>query len=1176
MITSYNFPPASLRIVHQSCPLKYTCLFLFLLFVLSDSTYTYVIHDTLQFQGCRARNCTGIRKKIVPSETALSNARFVALILRCAVSLILCYLFLMIIIISGDIHPNPGPIPQNTSSPNSSFSSISSIDTSNYFSFIHYNVQSILTKLDILLTEFKDFDILAFSETWLGTSIPTEDLLLDSFHTPERKDRPNDNHGGVILYVKNKYYYKRRSDLEIQGVESIWIEIYQSPHPLLFGVFYRPPNTNLAQHSSIIDSIHLAFDTGIQNIIFTGDFNLNIHNVLSNRKINALCRDLSLTQHISEPTHYTESSQSTLDLIFSSNLDILYKAGVCDPVLDQDIRFHCPIYGLLKTNKTRDHSFTRLIWSFDRGDYTLLKSKALEVDWDMRKSNNIDTYASNITETISSLAHSAIPNRKVYIRPSDPPWFSSGLRSLIRLRKRAYHKAKRSNTPTDWALFRKLRNRVVENIRTSKHAHLSSLVEKLNADSKKNKSWWSCLKAFIKPNDFSGSTIPPLQLQGSFISDDVAKANHLNNFFVNQSVLDETITDPFPELPILTYCPLSNIHVTPLDVEDALKTLPVGKAPGPDGINNRILIELHSELSHPLCDLFNRSLSDSTFPDIWKKANVHPLFKSGDKSLARNYRPISLLDSLGKVFERIVFKHLFNYLRSNNILTPLQSGFVPGDSTVNQLVYLLDTISASVDSGKEVRAVFCDISKAFDRVWHSGLLYKIKSIGITGPLLNWFASYLTGRRQRVVLPGVASGWGELKAGVPQGSILGPLLFLIFINDIVTGIDSNIRLFADDTSLFLTADDPVSCANVIQSDLLQISSWANKWKVNFNPNKTETVIFSRKVNPPVHPTLQMLDTDVASVEHHKHLGLHLSHDLRWSHHIDYILSKAYYRLNIMRRLKFTLDRNSLETIYISFIRPILEYSDVLFDNCTIQEARDLESVQHEAARIVTGTTKLVSIDKLTAEVRWESLENRRRKHKLVFLYKMLHNLSPSYLTDMNPSTPLANSNYNMRRSDTYQQPRSRTNVYYNSYLPSAIRDYNELDVSIRSALTLTSFKRRLNSNVISVPKYFYAGNRRNQILHARLRTNCSSLANDLFSKNIVNSPFCACGHVETTSHYLLNCQRYVNFRRDLEDAVTMHTSFTLNTLLFGDQSLSNEQNICIFSAVHNYISRTQRF
>ncbi len=230
-----------------------------------------------------------------------------------------------------------------------------------------------------------------------------------------------------------------------------------------------------------------------------------------------------------------------------------------------------------------------------------------------------------------------------------------------------------------------------------------------------------------------------------------------------------------------------------------LKSLSVGKACGPDAVNNKILCELASQLSVPLCNLFNASLESSYFPESWKEANVSPLFKSGDPSLVNNYRPISLLSTIGKVFEKIVFKHLYNYLQDHNLLTPLQSGFVSGDSTVNQLTYLYTVFSEAIDSGKEIRAIFCDISKAFDRVWHKGLLFKLQSSGISGHLLNWFSSYLTRRKQRVVLPGVYSSWTTIKAGVPQGSILGPLLFLVYINDIVHNIGANIRLFADDTT-----------------------------------------------------------------------------------------------------------------------------------------------------------------------------------------------------------------------------------------------------------------------------------------------------------------------------------------------------------------------------------------
>ena len=213
--------------------------------------------------------------------------------------------------------------------------------------------------------------------------------------------------------------------------------------------------------------------------------------------------------------------------------------------------------------------------------------------------------------------------------------------------------------------------------------------------------------------------------------------------------------------------------------------------------------ETAESISEPLTNLFKKSLETSRVPDIWKIANVSSIHKKDDKSSIENYWPISLISSVGKIFEKVIYKHVHYHLLDNEVITTFQSGFTRGDSTVNQLVDIYNTLCLkALDDGKEVHAVFCDISKAFDRVWHRGLIAKLHHYGICGSLLEWFKSYLANRLQRVVLPGGKSEWKEIKAGVPQGSILGPLLFNIYINDIVCDIQSSIRLFADDTTLYI--------------------------------------------------------------------------------------------------------------------------------------------------------------------------------------------------------------------------------------------------------------------------------------------------------------------------------------------------------------------------------------
>ena len=528
----------------------------------------------------------------------------------------------------------------------------------------------------------------------------------------------------------------------------------------------------------------------------------------------------------------------------------------------------------------------------------------------------------------------------------------------------------------------------------------------------------------------------------------------------------------------MPHCPTHNVlseldslALDPEEVLSILKSLPVGKAVGPDGVSNRILKELADQIGEPLTCLFNQSLAKGLVPEGWKKSHVSPIPKNEDTSLPSNYRPISLLSNIDKAFERCIFKHIYNHIHDNNILTPYQSGFTPGDSTTNQLTYLYNTFSEALDSGKEVRVVFCDISKEFDRVWHKGLLCKLKAAGITGTFLDWSKDYLIGRKQRVVIPGAMYDWTFINAGVPQGSILGPLLFLIFINDIVTDIGSNVRLFADDTSLYIIVEHPDLAARCINFDLHTISDWAGKWLVKFSPPKTESMVVTRKINKPNHPPLFMSDVLIKEVSSHKHLGVHLSSDCTWHSHIERIKEKAWQRLNIMRRLKFILDRKSLEIINTSFIRPVLEYGDTIWDNCTLYEKRELDKIQNEAARITTGATALVSIQALYDEVGWETLQTRRTNHKLSLCFKMQHDLAPTYLTNLVPPSFSETSRYALRNADDYTTIQCKTQHHYSSFLPSVIRDWNNLPQQAKQINSLVSLKAYLTQIKLKVQSIF---------------------------------------------------------------------------------------------------------
>ncbi|MCG8113232.1 MAG: reverse transcriptase domain-containing protein, partial [Candidatus Thiodiazotropha taylori] len=1079
----------------------------------------------------------------------------------------------ILLILSGDVEVNPGPgsVDSNTDS-NHNVSASSLEMLSNHLSIFHLNIQSIVPKMDLIRSEADAYDILIFTESWLKPDIPDTTVYIENFSEPFRNDRRDRLGGGVLAYVRETITCKRRYDLEINGLEAIWLELLVKSKKLLIAGIYRPPNSNFAYMDLIKESVDRAYNTNIVDIFILGDFNYNMALNREN-KITELMYEFNLSQLITDSTHFTEHSSSTIDLILARNTANILQSRVADPFIPDQIRYHCPIVVFLKFIRPSTKSFKRKIWNYKLADYDTYRTLLSESNLieNLQTDNDIDSNVKLVSSAILTSAESAIPNKIITVKASDLPWVTCRIKHLIRKRKRTFRQYRKTNNIRFWYEYKTIRNAVVNELRKSKKEYYDKLDRLLSSDGCDPKLFWKTSKQILNIQK-STIKIPTLSMNQEYAESDMQKANMLNKFFTSQTNLNDA-NKPLPILDPVPYH-LEYINISEEDVRDCLKKLKINKASGPDLISPRLLKEGATILAGPFSIIFNRSLQQGYFPSDWKYANISPIHKKDDKSIPSNYRPISLLSSTGKVMERCVHKHLYNYVISHQLLTPLQSGFVQGDSTTYQLLHTYHTFCEAVDNGKEVRAVFCDISKAFDRVWHKGLLHKISGIGCSEHILKWFSSYLDGRHQRVVLNGQASDWTLVQAGVPQGSILGPLLFLLYINDIVNHIGCSIRLFADDTSLYITVECPNVAAQLLNTDLQTISNWADDWLVNFNANKTLSMIISRRTQPQLHPPLVMNGTLLQETNCHKHLGLTFSSSCNWSDHVKIISEKAWSRLNLLRALKFRISRKSLSKMYMAYVLPLLEYCDSVWDNCPTESKKQLDVIHIEAARIITGATKLCSVSKLLTDLGWETLQNRRNKHKLVILFKILNGLTPSYLHDLLPPLVRDTTTYNLRNSNHFQNFRSHTNLFLNSFFPATIRAWNDLPDEVREVTSVAAFKSRLNRDLNKPPPYYNTGTRIGQILQARLRLGCSSLNADLYRKNIVPSPSCACGGFESAYHFFFVCPRLAHIRRRyLPDT---HLNYTVKDFLHGNQNLTIQENERIFLKVQEYIIKSGRF
>ena len=575
------------------------------------------------------------------------------------------------------------------------------------------------------------------------------------------------------------------------------------------------------------------------------------------------------------------------------------------------------------------------------------------------------------------------------------------------------------------------------------------LAEKIKDD---NKSFY----AYIRGRNSVRPTIGPLlSSSGEKLSLPEEISEEMNVYF--SSVFTKEDLSSVPD--IQTNCTvaqnqlrLDNIVIDEKMVMDKLTRLRSDKATGADSISPRLLVEISKEICHPLTIIFNKSLKESRVPSDWKEANVCPIFKKGSRSQPGNYRPVSLTSQICKLCESILRDKMVQYIESNGLIQDSQHGFRRGRSCLTNLLIFLDKVTRDVDEGRDVDAIYLDFAKAFDKVPHQRLLVKLRNLGIDGSLLGWIGDWLDGRRQRVCIGSGRSGWRRVTSSVPQGSVLGPLLFLVFINDLEEGVFNTVLKFADDTKLFGVVQER-SQHEQLQSDLSAVVRWSRNWQMDFNVEKCKVLHFGRGI---ARFDYSMDDKFLKEVSVERDLGVLIADDLKVAGNCRAAYNKANRALGMIKRSIAFKCREILLPLYKSLVRPLVEYCTPAWSPHYQKDKDLIERIQHRFTRLIPGLAKLPYSTRLDRLNLW-TLEERRNRADLIELYKISRAQSSIKLTEMfEPARDARTRGHSLKLSKN----RCRLDMRKYFFSERVVDRWNELDQDTVSAETMNGFKNGL--------------------------------------------------------------------------------------------------------------------
>ena len=788
-----------------------------------------------------------------------------------------------------------------------------------------------------------------------------------------KKDRLDREGGGVMLYVRghlDPVECKIETEHEMVGV--VLNKLEKKLHIYLV---YRPPH----QSAESDESLYSNLSTIIRNkfCIVAGDFNCSVNWKTQtadpeSMRLLDFANEEYLTQWVDKPTR----GNNTLDLVFSSKDNMISKLSVGEKLGKSD---HNMIRFEILT------SFTKLEKSFMKPDFRKADFSRLRCEIKrLPKSGGTDAKQNwfSFKTKFMKAQSCCIPQRKITPNGTkQPEWFNKSIAEAISNRQKAYNISKLRPSPeTKVAHIKECRN-VDKLIRRAK----------LNEEDRVATAAKDNPKAFfahVNSRKPVKNTVGPLKDRtGSIISSDEGMANILNECFTSGFTEEDTSEIPIVPIVYRGNNPLRKIEITVDKVKMKLKKLNSNKSAGPDGFYPRVIKETEEETAPHFCNIFRTSLEQRKAVRDWKLQNISPLFKKGSKDDPGNYKPISLTSVPGKMLESIIADDMMSHLEHNKLILDSQQGFRSGRSCLTNLVDFFHDMFSIYDKSRAIDILYLDFRKAFDKVPHKRLMAKVRSLGIIDEVGDWIEDWLSDRKQRVVINGTSSGWREVTSGVPQGSVLGPLLFIIYINDLDLGLVSKISKFADDTKMGIDADSDAAVKQ-LQEDLRKVGEWSKKWQMPFNLDKCKIMHIDHKNK---NEKYELLGKEIESVQQEKDLGVVITNDLKSSNQCIEAVKKAQKILGYIKRQFRTRNKETILTLYNALVRPHLEYAVQFWSPSLRKDIERLEAVQARATKLIPSIRHLGYVRRLE-RLNLYSLEKRRLTGQLIETFKMLKSVN----------------------------------------------------------------------------------------------------------------------------------------------------------------------------------------